>query len=273
MRGTTLIWHEALPPWAQAKLASGRADQAEWLMREWIGAVARRYAGAIESWDVVNEIVGYGDARPDGLRVTPWLKALGPGYIDLAFETLKSVDPAAAPLWNENDCEQDAPWIETRRTLILRTLEGLKRRGVPITRFGIQGHLLTTIPLDQKRLRAFLAEIAAMGLAIEITELDIDDRAFPADIAARDRGVADLGRRFLDVVLDEPAVLNVLNWDVYDPDTWLNASEDRRRPDGLPQRALPYDADYARKPLWQAMHRAFVDAPDHGAARARLRRG
>lgn len=272
MRGTTLVWHEALPPWAQAKLAGGSAAQAEALMRQWIGAVARRYEGAIESWDVVNEIVALDDGRPDGLRVTPWLKALGPDYVELAFRLLNDADPRAAGLWNENDCEQDAPWIEARRRAVLKGLEGLLRRGVPIRRFGIQAHLLSTIPLDQKRLRGFLGEVAAMGLAIEVTELDIDDRAFPADAAARDRGVADLGRRFLDAVLDEPAVLNVLNWDFYDPDTWLNASPARRRPDGLPQRALPYDAGYRRKPLWQAMRKAFADAPDHRAARARLRR-
>ena len=45
--------------------------------------------------------------------------------------TDEEVDPAAAGVWNENDCEQAAPWMEARRALVLRTLEGLKRRGVP----------------------------------------------------------------------------------------------------------------------------------------------
>jgi len=139
--------------------------------------------------------------------------------------------------------------MEARRALVLRTLEGLKRRGVPIRRLGLQGHLYSTFPLDQGKLRAFLREVAGLGLAIEITELDVDDRAFPADPQKRDQGVADLGRRFLDTVLDEPAVLNVVTWNVTDRGTWLNASPIRRRPDGLPQRALPLDAQYRRKPL------------------------
>lgn len=271
LRGHCLVWHEALPAWAQARLAAKNAAGAELLLRQWIGAMVRRYAGTIEAWDVVNEIVSPADGRPDGLRATPWLAALGPGYVDLAFRMMKEADPAAAGTWNENDCEQQADWIDERRVAILKTLEGLLRRGVPIDRFGIQAHLLSTLPLDQTRLRRFLREIAGMGLAIEITEFDVDDRAFPAGIAARDRGVADLARRFLDTVLDEAAVLNVLSWGVYDPDTWLNASPARKRPDGLPQRALPFDAEYRRKPLWRAMHRAFRDAPDHRAARARLR--
>lgn len=271
MRGHCLIWHEALPDWAKRELASGSATRAETLMHRWIGAMARRYEGQIEAWDVVNEIVAPQHGRPDGLRVTPWLKALGPSYVETAFRLAHEADPSAACVWNEDDLELGAPFIDQRRSTVLRLMEGHLRRGVPIHRLGMQAHLYTTHPIDEKALRGFLREIAGMGLAIEITELDIDDRALPAEITARDKGVADFARRFLDVVLDEAALLNVLTWDLYDPDTWLNQSPQRRRPDGLPQRALPFDAEYRRKPLWHAMLKAFRDAPDHRAARARLR--
>ena len=241
-------------------------------MRRWIETIAGRYRGHIESWDVVNEIVDPGAGRSDGLRPTPWLRALGPDYIELAFRILDEVDPSAAGLWNEEDIDLGADWIEQRRTVVLRTLERLRGRGVPIRRFGLQSHLNSLIPLDALRLRRFLAEIAGMGLAIEITELDVDDRAFPADPVRRDAGVADLVRRYMDVVLDEPAVLNVLTWDIIDANTWLNGSL-RRRPDGLPQRSLPLGDGYVRKPFWTALRRAFLDAPDHAAARRRLRGG
>lgn len=269
MRGHTLVWHEAIPAWVRPRIAGASAET---FLRQWISTAAGRLRGRLEAWDVVNEIVAPEEGRPDGLRRSPWLAALGPRYVDLAFAICRDVDPGAAGVWNENDCEQDAPWMDARRALVLRTLEGLKARGVPIRRLGLQAHLYSTFPLHEVKLRAFLKDVAGLGLAIEITELDIDDRAFPADIAARDRAVADLGRRFLDVVLDEAALLNVLTWNVTDRGTWLDASPIRRRPDGLPQRALPLDATYRRKPLWQAMKRAFAGAPDHSAARARLRR-
>ena len=272
MRGHCLIWHEALPDWAKRELASGNPARAEALMRRWIGAMVRRYEGQIEAWDVVNEIVAPQQGRPDGLRVTPWLKALGPSYVETAFHLAQEADPKAAGVWNEDDLELGAPFIDQRRSTVLRLMEGFLRRGVPIRRMGMQAHLYTTHSIDEKALRGFLRELAGMGLAIEVTELDIDDRALPADITARDEGVADFGRRFLDIVLDEPAVLDVVTWDLYDPDTWLNDSPARRRPDGLPQRALPYDAQYRRKPLWHAMLKAFRDAPDHSAVRARLRK-
>lgn len=267
LRGTTLVWHRGMPAWAEAEITRRGAEA---LMRRWIGRIAGRYRGGIESWDVVNEIVDPKSGRADRLRETPWLAALGPQYVDLAFATLREVDPAAAGLWNEDDVCLGAGWMEARREAVLRNLEAFLRRGVPIRRFGLQSHLNSLVRLDEAALRRFLAQIAGMGLAIEVTELDVDDRAFPADVGARDRGVAGLARRYLDVVLDEAAVLNVLTWDIVDPNTWLNES-DRRRPDGLAQRSLPLDAQYRRKPLWTAIRDSVAASPDHAAARARLR--
>lgn len=271
MRGHCLVWHRAIPDWVLPRIATAR--EAEEFLRRWIDGMAHRYRGRIEAWDVVNEILAPQEGRADGLRHTPWLAALGPAYIDLAFGMLRDTDPKAVGVWNEDDCELGADWIDRRRALVLKTLDGLLKRGVPVRRFGMQGHLDSTIPLDATALRAFLREIAGRGLAIEITEFDVDDRAFPAAIAARDRGVADRARAFLDVVLDEAAVLNVVSWDITNAGTWLNHSPQRKRTDGLAQRALPLDAQYRRTPLWQAMRRAFEGAPDHRETRARLRRG
>nr|USU32150.1 endo-1,4-beta-xylanase [Methylobacterium sp. OTU13CASTA1] len=269
LRGHTLVWHEGIPAWAQERIAR----DAEGFLREWIGAMAGRYRGRIEAWDVVNEICGPDSGRADGLRASPWLAALGSGYVDRAFTILHEADPGAAGVWNENDLELDADWIAPRRAMVLRTLEGMVRRGVPIRRLGLQGHLYARHPLDQDKLRRFLRDVAGLGLAIEVTEFDVNDRDFPADLPARDRAVSDLARRFLDVVLDEPATLNVLTWDITNANTWLNTNPQRRRADGLTQRALPLDEAFARTPLWWAMHRAFSDAPDHKAARDKLRRG
>ena len=91
------------------------------------------------------------------------------------------------------------------------------------------------------------ANVADLGLAIEITELDVDDRAYPADIAQRDAAVAAFVKRYLDVVLDEPAVLNVLTWGYADGASWYDHSE-RARGDGLPNRGLPYSEDESPLP-------------------------
>ena len=263
VRGTTLVWYRGMPDWAPSRITAGGAEA---FLRRWAGLIAGRYRGQIDSWDVVNEIIDPRRPRRQYMRDSPWLDALGPGYVDLAFHVLAETDPQAAGLWNEEDLELDADWMEDRRRAVLLTLEGMLKRGVPIRRFGLQSHLNSTIPFDAAKLRAFLGAIEAMGLGIEITELDVDDRAFPADTVLRDRAVADLTRRYLDVVLERPAVLNVLTWDIIDRNTWYNASARRRR-DGEKQRSLPIGADYTLKPMHAAIRQAFLDAPDHRAAR------
>ena len=69
---------------------------------------------------------------------------------------------------------------------------------------GIQGHLSCTggLPFSAARLRRFLAEVAGLGLTIQITELDVTDENAPADRALRDPLVADTYDRFLDTMLD-----------------------------------------------------------------------
>jgi endo-1,4-beta-xylanase len=105
-------------------------------------------------------------------------------------------------------------------------------------------------------LRRFLAEIARLGLTIQITELDVIDNDAPADRTTRDRMVADAYSRFLDAALDEPAVKMVLTWGLSDRYSWLAKS----RRDRLPSRPLPFGTDLEPKPAFEAMARAFTHA-------------
>lgn len=273
LRGHALVWHEALPGWVAEQLAKASPAQAEDFLRRWIGTAMGRYRGMIESWDVLNEVLaGYGPVRrEDGLRETPWLAALGPGYLDLAFRLAHETDPSAVLTWNEDSLEHDFGWVEARRARVLTRLEAMRKRGVPVRRFGIQAHLVSDHPFDAAKFRRFLRELGQLGVGIAITELDIDDKAFPADPVVRDRGVADFARRFLDVALDEPALLDVVTWGLFDGDTWLNDHPDHRRPDGRRQRPLPLDEAMRPKPFREALIAAFRHAPDHSTVRARLR--
>jgi len=128
---------------------------------------------------------------------------------------------------------------------------------VPIQALGVQGHLSAFgTQVDQKKLATFLESVRSMGLKILVTEHDVDDSGGPSDIAVRDAAVADASRRFLDVVLDNPAVDTVLTWGLsdrfVDPPGW------RDRLAGRYPRPLPLDRDYARKPMWTAMAKAFA---------------
>lgn len=257
MRGHPLVWHYANPPWLEAVL---RAKRDARLLTDYVSLLVRRYRGRMHSYDVVNEALVPPDEGAAGWRPCFWLDAFGPAYLDLAFHAARDADPAALLVYNDAGCEQGAPANDRFRNHTLELLDGLLKRGVPVQALGLQGHLSAFgAKVDQKKLRAFLSEVAARGLAILITELDVDDEGGPRDIAIRDRAVADEARNFLDVALDDPATRTVLTWGLSDryldpPPSW------RLKLSGWQDRRLPFDESLRPKPLKSALEQAFQAA-------------
>src|SRR5260370_33582898 len=161
----------------------------------------------VDRWDVVNEPIEPKDGRPGGLRPGVFLEMFGPDYLDLAYRTARETDPAARLVVNEYDVELDTPEQEVRRTTLLNLLERMRRSGTPVDAVGVQAHLSCAgaPPFSAARLRRFLADLAGLGLTIQITELDVTAEKTPADEAVRDRLVPDPYSRFLDAALHEPA--------------------------------------------------------------------
>lgn len=256
-RGHTLVWHKALPAWFKEKVNSKNAEK---ILTDHIKTVAKHYAGKMHSWDVVNEAIEVADKRPDGLRKAPWLNLLGPDYIDIAFRAAAEADPKALLVYNENQLEHyNKPRNEAKRTQVLKLLERLKSKGVPVQALGMQSHLGSK-PLGSqgKKLRQFVKEVADLGLKIIVTEMDVSEK-LPWDVAARDRQVAAIYEEYLSIVLDEPATIAVMTWGLSDRYTWI--SKRIQRQDGASVRPLPLDAQLERKLAWNAIARAFDHAP------------
>jgi endo-1,4-beta-xylanase len=254
MRGHTLVWYAANPPWLDGAVL---AAPDETILTDYIDAVAGRYRGRIHSWDVVNEAIFPDNGRSDGLRHCFWLERFGPAYIDLAYQAAKQADPDALLVYNDWGCEGGEPWNDRFRAATLKFLTNTLGRGIPIEALGLQGHLSAFGPgVDQRKLRTFLDQVRAMGLRILVTEHDVDDSGGPSDIALRDRAVADASARFLNVVLDNDATLAVLTWGL--TDRYLKAPGGLRATlSGYTPRKLPLDANLKRKPMWSAIARAF----------------
>jgi endo-1,4-beta-xylanase len=266
LRGHTLVWHEAMPEWAKAEIRQGRAT-AERIMVNHIKTMMAHFKGQIRVWDVVNEAVNPAHKRPDGLRITPYLEAIGPEYLDIAFHAAREADPTARLIYNEFGFEQEAVWQTERRSALLKLLEGFRKRGVPCDGLGIQAHLHGHEPLNAARFSEFLTRVSNMAYSISVTELDVGDHKLPPDIQARDAAVADLTWRFLDVTLANRKVDSILTWGLADHLSWLNSdwaarnTPQRMRSDGLPQRPLPFDAAFKVKPMRSAIAAAIANAP------------
>ena len=247
VRGHNLCWHEALPPWFAATV---NRDNARQILTQHILTVAGRYAGKLHSWDVVNEAVDPHSGRPDGLRDSPWLQLIGPDYIELAFRTARQADPTALLTYNDYGIELDTTEQIEKRGQVMMLVRRLKARGVPINAVGVQSHL-TAGDKPGAGLQHFVAELRSIGLHVFITELDVNDRSITGDVAARDAAVARLYRDYLTMMFAQPNVGVALTWGITDRYTWLNGPK-YARPDGKPNRPLPFDSDYHPTPAFFA---------------------
>jgi len=267
LRGHNLLWYHRTPSWYFDLPSMQEQDRA---VVKHIEELAGRYRGRIHSWDVVNEPIEPKDGRTDGLRTKVFLETIGPDYLDLAYRTAREADPKARLVVNEYDIELDSPEQEARRIALLHLLEKMKRSGTPVDAVGIQAHLTAVggAPFSAPLFRRFLADLAGLGLTIQITELDVTDEHAPSEVTVRDRLVADTYRRFLDAALDEPAVKMVVTWGLSDRHSWIVRRETYQakwRTDDEASRPLPFDADLQTKPACEAMAEAFAHAPQRPA--------
>jgi endo-1,4-beta-xylanase len=266
LRGHNLLWQRRkwMPRWLEAHDFGARpATEAARLLREHIETVTRRYGTRITSYDVVNEAV---TPETGALEETALSQALGgtEATLDLAFRTARAAAPHAELVYN--DYMSWEPGNAAHRAGVLRLLEGFRRRGTPVDALGLQSHIVTagsdtaaSARAYEGEWRRFLDAVTAMGYRLLITEFDVRDNGLPVEVAARDRGVADYARRYLDVTLSYPGLRDVLAWGLCDRFSWIGPFEPR--PDKAPRRPCPYDVDYRPKPLHAAIARALAEAP------------
>jgi endo-1,4-beta-xylanase len=262
VRGHALIWHIATPAWLDAALRDG-PNRAAALMEAHFTAVLRETRPAIRDWDVLNEVISNppGSDNPSAtegdLRPTPWLAALGPGYLERALRLARQLDPTLRLTLNDYGVEADTPHAEAKRQRLLRVVRGLIQRNAPLDAIGIQAHLQMRDPFRPEPFIAFLRALRELGLAVLITELDVrePDQLAPS-LAERDVAVADYTQRFLSAAAAGGA-RTILTWGLTDRDSWLVKEAGVARQDGQLTRGLPFDDALRPKPMRDAIARAF----------------
>jgi endo-1,4-beta-xylanase len=248
VRGHTLAWYGGLPAWTNE--IAGRAE-AERELVDHIKTVVSRYRGVIPSWDVVNEPLVDFPQDATSLRPCVWTRHLGPDYLAIALRTTAAVDPGARLVLNEYDVEFKGPRFAAKRKALLQLLRSLRDKDVPLHGVGLQAHLFADRAIDRDGLQAFLGEIAALKLDVLITELDVVDYELPGKVSERDALVAKKAGEFLAAVCDVVRPKAILTWGLSDRYTWVPIYF--KRPDGMPNRPLPLDADLKRKPLFDVI--------------------
>jgi endo-1,4-beta-xylanase len=174
IHGHTLAWHQQSPEWIN--YAGISAEEARENLVTHVRTVMEHYRGRVYSWDVLNEAMADNPPHPEdwraSLRETPWLKALGPDYIELLFLTARETSPEAKLYYNDYNLDN-----RNKAQAVFSMIRELNEKnpragGRPlIDGIGLQSHYnLNTSPVNVER---GLEQFISLGLEISISELDI----------------------------------------------------------------------------------------------------
>jgi endo-1,4-beta-xylanase len=266
--GHTLVWHSQLPRWVHRDSSGAPVSRDTLLarMREHIMTVVGRYRGRIQGWDVVNEAL-----EEDGtLRKSPWLVIIGEDYLVKAYQFAHEADPAAELYYNDYSLENPA-----KRAGAVALVKRLLAAGVPLKAVGLQAHQKLdwpTVAAEDSTIAAF----SALGVHVNITELDVDVlppavRGQTADVGARalstpaqnpytaglpdsvQRALATRYEALFSIFMKHRAVIDRITfWGVADGDSWLNNWPVR----GRTSYPLLFDRQHHPKPAFDGVVRA-----------------
>jgi endo-1,4-beta-xylanase len=262
--GHNLCWHSQTPAWV-FKDEKGNPISREALLKrlhDHIQTVVGRYKGKIDSWDVVNEAL-----NEDGtLRQSPWMKIIGDDYIIKAFQYAHEADPKVQLNYNDYNLETPA-----KRKGAIELVKKLQAAGVPIAVVGDQAHLHLDSPSVEAE-EATITDLAATGVKVAITELDVDVLpsawGHTADVSLNiqenpklnpyAKGLPDsvqqaLTKRYADLFAVYWKHRDVINrvtfWGVTDSNSWLNDWPVK----GRSSYPLLFDRDGKPKPAFEAV--------------------
>lgn len=238
IRGHTLAWHQSTP----AYLSVASPEQFIRAQTAHLQALVSRYKGRIHTWDVLNEAVEVTKSIGGSMRESVLSRLWGVHRYPALFELARAADPNAKLAYNDYGMEQDEPWCERRRSAVLHLLESWVKRKVPVDVMGLQAHLDLSRRFSSTRVLAFFDELKALGMTIQITELDVRDSTTTGTLPERDTAVAALYKDFVDACTSHPAVEMIVTWNVTDADTWINRlGQGQRRSDGQAMRPTLFD--------------------------------
>ncbi len=231
IHGHPLIWYRQLPAWVEATQPQDR----EGLMRDYITNIMSRYQSDITLWDVVNEPL----SDNGGFRDSVWFEAMGERYIDLALQQARRVDPSATLLINEFDIAFAGPKFDA----LLQLVDNLQARQIPLDGIGFQLHLFADF--DQfDELASHFAAIAARGLDIYITELDV---SLSANTTLSTQ--ADVYQQIATICLQQSRCRALQMWGLTDQYSFRSNFD-----------PLPFDRAYQAKPAYRALQQALENS-------------
>ncbi|KSW29966.1 endo-1,4-beta-xylanase, partial [Cellulomonas sp. B6] len=200
VRGHALAWHSQQPGWMQ-NMEGSDLRQA---MLNHVTQVATHYKGKIYAWDVVNEAFQDGSS---GARRNSNLQRTGNDWIEAAFRAARAADPGAKLCYNDYNTDD---WTHAKTQAVYNMVKDFKARGVPIDCVGLQSHFNPQSPVPNNY-QTTLSSFAALGVDVQITELDIEGSG---------SSQAENYRKVVQACLNVSRCTGITVWGVRDTDSW-----------------------------------------------------
>jgi len=225
VKGHTLAWHSQQPQWMQSMEGSALRQA----MLNHVTQVASYYRGKVFAWDVVNEAYEDGNS---GARRNSNLQRTGNDWIEAAFRAARAADPNAKLCYNDYNIDN---WTAAKTQAVYRMVQDFKQRGVPIDCVGLQSHFTggSSYPSNY---RTTLSSFAALGVDVQITELDVTN----ADPNQYRNVVADC--------MAVPRCTGITVWGIRDSDSWRSG-----------ERPLLFDGNGNKKSAYDPVLAALND--------------
>ena len=252
LKGHPLVWHTVKAAWLDS-LSTAEVEQ---VVRARVRREAHDFAGLIDAWDAINEVVIMPefDNEPDGVPNAISRLAQETGRVEmvrLAFDSAREANPAARLVINDFD-------LSSRyEDLITELLEA----GVRIDAIGLQTHMHQGFR-GEEQLTECADRFARFGIPLHFTEtslvsgdlmpadvVDLNDHVvaeWPSTEEGEARQAEDIDRHYRTLV-GHSAVAAITYWGITDRGAWLGA------PIGLLR------ADGSRKPAYDALDRLIND--------------
>ncbi|HEY6284157.1 MAG TPA: endo-1,4-beta-xylanase [Ktedonobacteraceae bacterium] len=237
VRGHNLVWYLALPSW----LTTGHFSRDELLsiLHAHILAEVSHYRGQVNIWDVVNEAI-----NNDGtLRDSIWSRGIGPDYLDLAFRWAHEANPQARLFYNDYGGEG----LSQKSNAIYNMVSGMIKRGVPINGVGLEMHVSIDGYPQPKDVLANMKRLTALGLEVQITEMDVKIQDDPRPMQVRLAAEAQIYRAMLSTCLAVEQCTAFVMWGFTDRHSWITSAT------GHADAPLIFDAAYHPKPAFFAL--------------------
>lgn len=236
VKGHPLVWHTVKARWLDALPDA----EIEAIVRARVRREAGDFAGLVDEWDAINEVVIMPDFvnEPDGVpnAISRLARHLGRvEMVRLAVDEARAADPGARLLLNDFDLSVDYE----------RLIEGVLEAGVRLDGIGVQTHM------HQGFRGAQLLELAdrfgRFDLPVHFTETTIvSGDLMPADIVdlndfqpdswpstpEGEARQADELEQHYRMLVGHPAVASVTYWGITDRGAWLGAPVGLVRADG-----------------------------------------